>query len=332
MISRYTRAFIGPIIATGVGLTAVAVWGGSTAFIIAALLVVLEVTLSFDNAVVNAKVLTQLSEIWQRRFLTWGIFFSVVVTRAFLPIIIVAVSTGASIFLIATVAVTDPMRYGELLRGAHIVINTFGGIFLTLVGLRYFFDEEKKVHWLHFVERRFARWGAIESVELGVALLLLIGLAIALPAARATVLFAGLAGVIMFVFLQGIISAFGEDTVKLQSTGLAVFAYLNVLDAAFSLDSVVGAFALSTQLPVIIVGLGCGAYFVRSLTVYMVRHKVLEELVYIEHGAHWAIIGLAGAMLANMFVNLPDPITGLIGLVLVTFAYISSIRAGKREG
>jgi hypothetical protein len=328
-VHRYIKAFIGPIIVTAIALIGIALWGGFSAFLIAGLLVILEVTLSFDNAVVNAKVLQQLSEKWQHRFLTWGIFMSVVVTRALLPIVIVAISTGVSIIMIGKIALHDPAQYGHLLQGAHVIIATFGGIFLTLVGLRYFFDKEKEVHWIQFIEKRLAEWGAIESVEIGLGLLVLFIVAIALPGERATVLFSGLAGVLTFVLLQGIVSAFNAETLKIHRTGFALFAYLNILDTAFSLDGVVGAFALTSQLPVIIVGLGAGAYFVRSLTLYMVRNKVLDELIYIEHGAHWAIIGLAGAMLTSMFVHLPDPITGLIGLTLVTFAYISSIRIDK---
>jgi hypothetical protein len=231
---------------------------------------------------------------------------------------------------IGKIALYDPVHYGELLHGAHYIIASFGGIFLTLVGLRYFLDKEKEVHWIKFIERRLAQWGAIQSVEIALGLFIIFIIAIALPGERATVLFAGLAGVMIFVLLQGIVSAFGAESLKLHRTGFALFAYLNILDMAFSLDGVVGAFALTSQLPVIIVGLGAGAYFVRSLTVYMVQHKVLDELIYIEHGAHWAIIGLAGAMLASMFIHLPDPLTGLIGLTLVTLAYISSIRLNKQ--
>ena len=325
------KAFLAPVIVTLLGLLLVGAWGGPRAFSIAALLIVLEVTLSFDNAVVNAKILRQQSEIWQQRFLTWGILISVVLTRAFLPIAIVALSTGTSIWLISQIAWNDPKQYAELLHGSHYIIASFGGIFLTLVGLRYFFNKEKEVHWIHSVEHRLAQWGAIESVVIGLALLTLFVIALLVPEHRTEILFSGLAGVLIFVVLQGIISAFGAETMQVHHTGFVLFAYLNILDAAFSLDSVVGAFALSTQLPVIIVGLGVGAYFVRSLTVYMVRHQVLEKLAYIEHGAHWAILGLAGAMLASMFIDLPEPITGLIGLTLVSFAYISSIRTAQTQ-
>lgn len=320
------RSFIVPIIVTLFALAAVGAWGGLKALFVAALLVVLEITLSFDNAVVNAKVLRDMSEKWQTRFLTWGIFLSVVVTRAFLPILIVSISTGVSAVVIAKLALNDPTHYAELLKSAHVIISTFGGTFLTLVGLRYFLDEEKDVHWIEFVEKRLARWGTIESGVIGITLFILFIIALVLPEQRTEILFSGLAGALVFVFLQGIISVFGAESIRLGRSGLAFFLYLNVLDAAFSLDSVVGAFALSTQIPVVIAGLGAGAIFVRSLTVYMVRHKVLEQLVYIEHGAHWAILGLAGAMLSDLFIDLPEPITGLIGLTLVTLAYVSSIR------
>lgn len=324
-------AFFMPAIVSVLGLFIVGAWGGPRAFGIAALLIVLEITLSFDNAVVNAKILARLSHKWQQIFLTWGILFSVVLTRALLPILIVAVSTGVSLAVIAVMAVNDPVHYGELLKGSHTIIASFGGIFLTLVGLRYFLDEDKEVHWIQFVEKRLAQWGSIESAVVGLALTILFVIALALPQERAVILFSGFAAVISFIVLQGIISMFGARSLRVGRAGFALFAYLNILDAAFSLDSVVGAFALSSQLPVIIVGLGSGAYFVRSLTVYMVRNRVLENLIYIEHGAHWAIIGLAGAMLTSMFVDLPEPITGLIGLILVSFAYISSIRTVQKQ-
>ena len=327
---HFISAFAFPTILTIFALLAVAWWGGFWAFGTAVLLVVLEVTLSFDNAVVNARILSQLSQKWQRRFLTWGILISVVLTRALLPLLIVAVSTGMSVTLIGHIALSDPTRYAELLKGAHVVIASFGGMFLTLVGLRYFFDKEKEVHWIQWVERRLAEWGDIESVVIGLSLIILFFLATVLPEERATVLFSGLAGILAFVLIQAIVSAFSAESIKLHHAGFVLFVYLNILDTAFSLDSVVGAFALSSQLPVIIAGLGSGAYFVRSLTLYMVRTKVLEKLAYIEHGAHWAIIGLGGAMLGSMFIDLPDPLTGLIGLVLVTLAYISSVRLNKK--
>ena len=313
-------AFAIPTFITVLALGAVWYWLGLTAFFTALLLVVLEVTLSFDNAVVNAKVLAQMSPVWQHRFLTWGILIAVFITRAVLPVFIVAVSVGVSPYLIGRMAFENPTEYAHLLEGAKYAIYAFGGIFLLLVSLKYFFDERKENHWIQVIERHLSKWGRVEAMEIFVSLVVLACIASAIPEHSATILFAGIIGVALFIIVQGLASAFSVKSSSTEQAGLALFVYLNILDAAFSLDSVVGAFALSTQIAVITVGLGIGAYFVRSLTIYMVHHKTLHSLVYIENGAHWAILGLAGAMFAGLFFDVPEPITGFIGLLFVGFA------------
>jgi hypothetical protein len=302
-------------------------YAGWVALATVLLLVVLEVTLSFDNAVVNAKVLEEMSPRWRRRFLTWGILIAVFLTRALLPIIIVSLSVLATPWEVARIALQDPVRYAAMLDGAGYIIGAFGAMFLTLAGLRYFIDDEKQTHWIPGVERYLASWGSVEAIEIVVALCILEGIAIAIPPHRAEILIAGIAGIALFALVQGIAHAFSREAAgKHAASGLALFIYLNLLDAAFSLDSVVGAFALSKELVIIVIGLGIGAYFVRTLTIYMVDHGTLGDLLYLEHGAHWAILGLAAAMLTNLFMHIPDPITGFIGLLFVGAAYISSIR------
>ncbi len=325
--------FFFPVLLWIVALGAMYVWGGPAAFALAFLLTVLEVTLSFDNAVVNARILARMSEKWQQRFLTWGILVAVVGTRFILPILIVAISVALSPLVVAELAFTDPEAYGGLLAGAREAISAFGGTFLLMVSLKYFFDTSKEVHWIHVIERHIARWGRIEAVEIGISLLLLLGIALLVPEAAATILIAGIVGILVFIGMQGIASSFTVETsVGHQAVALgsaALFVYLNILDAAFSLDGVVGAFAITNQLPVIVVGLGVGAYFVRTLTVYLVRKKTIDTLTYLEHGAHWAIFGLAASMLASIFVHIPEVITGLVGLVFVGAAYWSSLKEKK---
>lgn len=196
-----------------------------------------------------------------------------------------------------------------------------------MVSLKYFFDSRKERHWLHWVEKHLSKWGNIEAIEIAIALTSLALVALYVPGHSLEILLAGIVGIVLFIIVQGIANSFAVETSgAVASAGLALFVYLNILDAAFSLDSVVGAFALSTQLPIIIVGLGIGAYFVRALTVFMVERGTLDALVYIEHGAHWAILGLALAMLGSMFFHVPEPVTGLIGLGFLLVAYISSVR------
>lgn len=315
---------------TIVGFVAMYLYGGVAALLTTALLTVLEVTLSFDNAVVNAKVLKKMSTVWQKRFLTWGILIAVFGTRFVLPIVIVSLVVWTSPWAITQLAIFDPVHYGELLHSAGYAIHSFGAVFLIMVALKYFLDAEKDVHWIHSLERHLTLWGRIEAIEIVLALICIAVMSFLVPLdARATVLLSGIVGVILFIAMQGITSAFSVEAKDTATASLALFIYLEVLDAAFSLDGVIGAFALTSAIPIIAVGLGIGAFFVRSLTVYMVKERTLDTLKYLEHGAHWAIFGLAVSMFVSLLTEVPEFITGTIGIVFVVAAYWSSVRLAK---
>lgn len=315
------------MILSALTLGAIFVWGGAAAFATAVLLSILEITLSFDNAVVNAKVLTRMNEVWQKRFLTWGIFAAVFLTRLVLPILIVSASVLLAPLVVAQLALFDSVRYVHLLEDARYLIGAFGGSFLLMVSLKYFFDDAKDVHWIDVIEKHLARWGRIEAIEIALALIALLGISFAVPEHRADILAAGIIGVTLFIIMQGLASSFSIEADKAVAGGsFALFVYLNILDSAFSLDGVVGAFAITKNLPVIVAGLGIGAYFVRTITVYLVRKKTLSTLRYLEHGAHWAIFGLAASMLLGLFMHIPESVTGLIGLIFAIAAYYSSLR------
>ena len=118
------------------------------------------------------------------------------------------------------------------------------------------------------------------------------------------------------------------DTVK--CSGLIGFMYLELIDASFSLDGVLGAFALSKDILIITIGLFIGAMFVRSLTIMLVEKKTLAKFLYLEHGAHWAIGALAIIMLISTVREIPEVVTGLIGLFFIVTALISSIIHNKK--
>lgn len=101
------------------------------------------------------------------------------------------------------------------------------------------------------------------------------------------------------------------------------------MDASFSFDGVIGAFALSTNLFIIALGLGIGAMFVRSLTIMLVKKSTMAEYRYLEHGAFWAILALAVMMFISVRVDIPEVITGLIGAGLIGIALLSSLRWNK---
>ena len=267
-----------------------------------------------------------MSPVWQKRFLTWGILLAVFGTRFVLPILIVSAAVWISPISVTHLALENPEEYSHLLESVHGSITAFGGIFLLMVSLKYFFDKAKSVHWIKSIERHLVKWGNIEAIEIAIALTLLVSMSFMTHFDQASVLIAGLIGLILFILMEGVAGSLSVEGKDIAIGGFSLFMYLNILDSAFSLDGVIGAFALTSNLFIIMIGLGIGAYFVRSMTVYFVKENTLAELKYLEHGAHWAILGLSGAMLANLVLHVPEMVTGLIGLCFVGLSYMSSRR------
>jgi hypothetical protein len=124
----------------------------------------------------------------------------------------------------------------------------------------------------------------------------------------------------------------GSDVAKAVKTGsIGGFLYLEVLDASFSFDGVIGAFAITNDVVIIMLGLAIGAVFVRSITVFLVRQGTLDEYVYLEHGAHYAIGILALIMFITMKFHVPEIITGLIGIAFIVASVISSLRYRREQ-
>lgn len=304
---------------------------------ITAVLGVLEVSLSFDNAVVNATVLRDMDAKWRHRFLTWGVLIAVFGMRIVFPLAIVAVAAQIGPIAAIKLAAGDPVTYQRIIESAHIGIAGFGGAFLGMVGLNFFLDQEKDVHWIGPVERPIAGLAQISGLAIGVVLLILYGVSTLLPAEEAlTYLVAGMLGLVVFIIVHGLGTLLQGDgdavTGAAARSGLASFLYLEVLDASFSFDGVIGAFALSNNLFIIALGLGIGAMFVRSMTIMLVDHGTLTQYRYLEHGAFYAIVALAGIMLLSARFHIPETITGLIGAGLIGLAFWSSLRANRKDG
>jgi uncharacterized protein len=304
---------------------------------IVVMLSVLEVSLSFDNAVVNAVVLREMDEVWQRRFLTWGMVIAVFGMRIIFPLAIVAIAAGMGPVEALRISLTEPDRYEAIVSSAHVGIAGFGGAFLAMVGLSFFFDGEKDVHWITGIERVLARFADIKAAEIAILLSALYGISLLLPADEAlTFLGAGALGIVTFIAVEAIGTllemrdAAQKAAGQVVRSGLGGFLYLNVLDASFSFDGVIGAFALSNNMVVIALGLSIGAMFVRSLTLMLVRNGTLSEYRYLEHGAFWAIVALAAIMLISAHVEIPETVTGLIGAVLIGLSLWWSVRHNRR--
>ena len=317
------------------GYTHGGIAGAMTALGVAVILGIMEVSLSFDNAVVNASVLKTWDEFWQKLFLGVGIIIAVFGMRLLFPLLIVSVATGLGLVDVWTMATTTPLEYSRHLTENHAEVAAFGGAFLLLVFLNFLFDDEKELHWLGWIEEKVGKHGSE-----GLAVLLALGAVFAcmsmVPEARKlSVLMAGVIGVAVYVavgWISGLLEEEEADPAigKMISRGsIGGFLYLEVLDASFSFDGVIGAFAITNDVVVIMLGLAIGAMFVRSLTVFLVHKGTLQEFVFLEHGAHYAIGILALIMLASVKYHIPEWFTGLSGVAFILVSLWSSIRYKK---
>jgi len=346
------KTFTGSLVVAVVGLILGFLYGGPTGLAVVAILAVLEVSLSFDNAVVNATVLVRMSAFWQKIFLTVGVAIAVFGMRLIFPLLIVGITAKLNPVEAVRLALEkgDPNKhgtYGYLLHQAHPAIAAFGGVFLLMLFLDFIL-EEREITWLSWLERPLARIGKLDQLSVVISMIVLALAAYELaPSDKvSTVLLSGTLGMVTYLVVNGLGEFFDTDDDALEQDGGVVriasgvgravvqavgkaafflFLYLEVLDASFSFDGVVGAFAITSDPIIIAIGLGIGAMFIRSLTVYLVRKGTLAEYVYLEHGALWAIGALAVVLLFTMKFEVPEVVTGLIGVGFIGAALVSSI-------
>ncbi len=315
-------------------------WAGAlSAFGIALILAAMEVSLSFDNAVVNASVLKNWNEYWQKLFLGVGIIIAVFGMRLLFPLVIVAVAADIGIMDVWTLALNDPQTYSMHLTNHHAEVAAFGGMFLVLWFRNFLLAAGKETHWLGNFEKKLGALGKVSSISVMISIGVLLGsMGLVTEAQKLVVLISGLWGILVYVGVDSI-SNFLEkeeeggsgvgDMVK--KGGIGGFLYLEVLDASFSFDGVIGAFAITTDVVIIMLGLAIGAMFVRSMTIYLVKKGTLDQFVYLEHGAHYAIGILAAIMLASMKYHVPEIFTGLIGVAFIGASVWSSVRHRRKE-
>ena len=356
------RTFGWSFAVTALGLAFAGWQWGWEAFGIVLILSVLEISLSFDNAVVNAGILKKMNAFWQKLFLTVGILVAVFGMRLVFPVLIVAISAEVGPVEAVRLALDEPGRYEDLVTDAHPAIAAFGGMFLLMIFLDFVF-EDREIKWLGWLERPLARLGKIDMLAVCVALIVLLATAMTFAThahvstghadKSATVLLSGVAGLITYLVVGGLSGYFEdrleaeeehehEEEEKARAEGRPVsavalagkaafflFLYLEVLDASFSFDGVIGAFAITNHIFWMALGLGIGAMYVRSLTVYLVRQGTLDDYVYLEHGAHYAIGALAAILLITIQHQISEIVTGLIGVVLIAASFLASVRRNK---
>jgi hypothetical protein len=314
--------------------------GGLLGVFIALVLGVLEISLSFDNAVVNATKLKKMTPEWRHRFITWGIAIAVFGMRFLFPLLVVSIFAHIGIIKVLDIALHNAKLYELYLNQTHATIVTFGGTFLLMLFLGYFLNPQKEIDWIKPVEKVMKRVPANKILDTLITVGVLDIVQMFQPAPlHFSVIISGIAGIVVYLLIEMISSKLEDMEANrekhLQSdckmthkflacSGLVSFLYLELIDASFSLDGVLGAFALSHDIVIITIGLAIGAMFVRSLTIMFVEKGTLDEFIYLEHGAHWAIGVLAILMFISTVVHIPEVITGLSGLGIILSSVVSS--------
>ncbi len=338
-LSYFTWAFIVTVIGLGLGLwlgfaTEHTLGGAMKIFFIVCVLAVLEISLSFDNAIVNANKLKDMTPVWQQRFLTWGILIAVFGMRIVFPLLIVVIAANVGPWSALVMAATQPEEYSRIMHEAHLPIAAFGGTFLMMVALSFFFDHEKDVHWVRWLEEKVTAYSSVKGIEIAFVLVVMLSFSKVIETQKgaiyATTFFhAAIWGLLTFLLVEvlgGVLDRSQQVLAGAAKGGLGAFLYLEVLDASFSFDGVIGAFALSSNLFVIAIGLGVGAMYVRSMTIMLVERGTLAQYRYLEHGAFYAILILSVIMYVQTLTHIPEVITGLGGAALIGISLWSSIR------
>jgi len=299
----------------------------ASAVLIVAGLVLFETISSIDNAIINAEVLSTMGE-WARRwFLTWGLLFAVVIVRFMLPWLIVWIGMpelGPIGALTATFS-SNPLVIASIEAFAPILLIG-GGTFLIFLFL----------HWLFLEQKHYGLRGECYIASKGVWFFAIVSILLALIVWFALqrdpmMAFSAVIGSTAFFIVHGFRQNAEEQERKMMGGNISDISklfYLEVIDATFSIDGVVGAFAFTLSVPLILIGTGIGALVVREMTIRNVER--IKRYVFLKNGAMYSIMVLGTIMILDSFgVHIPPWLSPIATFGIVGFFLVKSIRNSK---
>jgi hypothetical protein len=289
-------------------------------------LIVFETISSIDNAIINAEVLHGMGAKARRWFLVWGMFFAVFVVRGVLPLCIVwAVNPSLGIFGALTATFSNDPRVHASIEASAPILLAGGGIFLVFLFFHWLFLEEK-TFGLH-AEKFFARQGVWFYAVVSIVLMTVVWFAIPLNPMMA---FGAVVGSTAFFITHGFKqnAELAEKKLLDRSTAMSDMSkilYLEILDATFSIDGVLGAFAFTMSVPIILIGNGIGALVVRQLTIGNIER--VKKYTYLKNGAMYSVLFLGVIMLTDAFgVHIPAWVSPVITIGVIAFFLLKSHR------
>lgn len=325
-----------------IALTFVYYMMGSAATVTAFCLAVLELSVSFDNAVVNAKKLEVMSRFWRTMFLTLGMLIAVGVVRFYLPLQIVSSLGEVSLSEAFNMAVKDPAQFAQIISHSHDMIAGFGGGFLGMLALTFFIDEDKEALWLKPIEKPLKRLGSklpfMGNAVMSFIILIVVACVFSALAGihSSVIILSTVAGCIIYevvdlikMGLEKSDEALAASKFKFLSGGFGAFIFCEVLDASMSMDGVVAAVSISGEVLVVAAGLSIGALVVRSLTIKLVEDGTLSELGYLETAAFYSIFLVAASMYVGLLIEIPEWFMGAVSAVVIAAGAVHSMIENK---
>lgn len=253
-----------------------------------------EIITSIDNAIINAEVLSGMSKKAQRWFLLWGFLFAVFIVRGLLPLVIVWVANpGIGMIEVFTAAFSNDPKIAEAIEATSPLLLLAGGVFLTFLFFNWLFLESKNFGLKS--ERFFQAHGAWFFTTISILLTIIVWYALKISPMLG---FSAVVGSTMFFIIHGFRQFAEEQEKKLLGdniSDISKIAYLEVLDSTFSIDGVVGAFAFTFSIPLILIGNGLGALVLRKLTVSNIER--IKKYKYLKNGAMYSILLLGAVMI-----------------------------------
>lgn len=301
------------------------------AFVVILGLIVFEVISSVDNAIVNAHVLKTVPEKYRKFFLLWGLLLAVFVMRGVLPFVIVWIANaGISFNELVHLVFSDPALMEESLEHSKPLLLLGGGVYLFFVFLAWLFLEEKKYAFFveHFIHKQSVWFYAISSIFITLVVYLSVKIDPLLALAASI-------GASAFFLTDGFRHNAEQKEKELHGSSMSAWSkllYLEVLDASFSIDGVIGAFAFTMSVPLILIGNGIGAFVVREVTIKGIN--TISKFAYLKNGAMYSIGMLGALMVLESFGKEFDfwvaPVNTVILLVVFLWLSIREIQMAKR--
>lgn len=281
-----------------------------------------EVITSIDNAIINAEVLRGMSQKARRWFLLWGFIFAVFVVRGLLPLFIVWLANPQfGLLEVFFAAFSQDPKIAQAIEQTSPLLLLAGGVFLIFLFFNWLFLEPKNYGLKG--EKFFHAQGAWFFAVVSILLTIIVWFALQKDPMLG---FAAVVGSTTFFIIHGFKQFAEEQERKLiggHVSDISKIAYLEVLDSTFSIDGVIGAFAFTFSIPLILLGNGLGAFVLRKFTVSNIER--IKKYIYLKNGAMYSILFLGMIMILDSFgYHIPAWFSPVITFGTVGYFFLKS--------